>query len=110
MGYRLIGDGEETMEIGTWKLVWGGDLDLKPDYFINETPLEDKLRKKITIIITKLPGYTVSVYYHQGILYFVVFPMDFPGLNVTANYGNDELIYKWLEQELKEREITVPKP
>lgn len=108
MGYRIIKEEQETTELATWKLVWGGDLGLKPEYAVNETPIPEQTNKKLTITISKLPGYTVSTYYKQGTLYFVIFPMDYPGLNVDANYGNNETVYKCLQEELEARQFTVP--
>lgn len=108
MGYVNVTDDGDVNQIGSWKLVWGGDVVKKPEYVINETPLPEQLNRKLTLTINLLPGYTVSVYYHQGILYFVLFPMDYPGLNVDANYGNNDTIYKWIQEELDVRQFTVP--
>jgi hypothetical protein len=105
MGHLIMNG--DAYNLGPWKLVWGGDLDTKPSYHVNETPMDDLNLKKLTITITKMPGYSASVYYQNGVLYFVLFPLDFPGLNVTANYGNNDTLYKCLQDELEERQFTV---
>lgn len=107
MATRKTTENGDTVQLPSWKLVWGGDLASKPSYLINDTPMDDPLFKKVTLTLSSLPGYSVSVYYQWQALYFVLFPLDFPGLNVTANYGNNEELVKKLQEELPERLFTI---
>lgn len=87
-----------------FKVVWGGMLSVKPTPVFKEESEDDTGEWiRTTWSVSFSDGYQVLIYYKEACLYFVLLPIQTPGINTVAFYTSSSNLDLWFDSEYSQR-------